>query len=51
MDKLNQDGNMLGRIGALAVIVAVCVGVAKVAGVRMCPLPSNGAACCTGEKH
>lgn len=43
-DKLNQDGNVLGRIGALAVIVATVVGLGRVCGVStgMCPLYSGG---------
>lgn len=40
MDKFNQDGNLLGRVGALAVIVAAVVGLSRLCGmgVGMCPL-------------
>jgi hypothetical protein len=30
MDKLNRDGNMLGRLCALALIVAAVVGIGRV---------------------
>jgi hypothetical protein len=36
MDKLNQDNNLLGRVGAIVVIVAVLWGLARVTGI--CPL-------------
>jgi FAD synthase len=36
MDKLNEDNNLLGRVGAIVVMIAVVWGVARVTGV--CPI-------------
>ena len=48
MDKINQDGNVVGRIGALAVIVAVAIGVAKISGVNLGFCPLLAGQCCDG---
>jgi hypothetical protein len=46
MDKLNADGNTIGRLGALAVIGLVVFGVGRICGGGMCPT-TQGAACCS----
>lgn len=40
--RINEDGNMLGRIAALAVIVVSLVSVARLCGVSQCPLGAGG---------
>jgi hypothetical protein len=51
MDKLNADGNMLGRVGALAVIVALVIGYGKATGTYMCPVAEGaGSSCCLPGK-
>ena len=47
MDKLNRDGNLLGRIGALLVIIAVGVGLGRLSGYTLCSM--GGGSCCSGE--
>ena len=48
MDKLNRDGNMLGRICALLVLVAVAAGVGKLSGYSLCAM--GGASCCSTSR-
>ena len=40
--RINEDGNMLGRVMALAVIVVSVVSVARLCGVSQCPLSAGG---------
>lgn len=42
MDKLNRDGNLLGRVCALAVIAVAVAGLSRVCGVEVCPMSSGG---------
>lgn len=44
MDKLNRDGNLLGRLCALAVIVAAVMGVGRITGYcpSACPFAGSG---------
>jgi hypothetical protein len=44
MSKLNSDGNLFGRLTALAVLVGMVVWVGRVCGVSVCPMGS-GLAC------
>jgi hypothetical protein len=44
-DTVNQDGNLIGRLGALAVIVVAVVGLGRVCGVNVCPVAAMGASC------
>lgn len=48
---MNEDGNVIGRVGALAVIVFAVWGVTRInAGkFRMCPVEKATLSCCTGE--
>ena len=47
--KIMEDGNLLGRLTALTLIIVAVVGVGRVSGVsgKMCP-PSGGG-CCGSE--
>jgi hypothetical protein len=59
-DTVNQDGNLLGRLGALAVIVASVVALGRVCGLsasicpmsssKMCPFSSKAAPAATQPK-
>lgn len=40
--RINEDGNLLGRITALAVIIASVVGVGRLCGVAQCPMSGGG---------
>lgn len=51
MSKLNQDGNLLGRLGAIAVLAAAGFGLHRLncgAG-EMCPLMKTDS-CCAGAE-
>ena len=44
-DTVNQDGNIIGRLGALAVIVVAVLGLGRICGMSgVCPL--SGAKTC-----
>jgi hypothetical protein len=46
MDKLNADGNFIGRLGALLVIAVAVVGLGRVAGMEgMCPVKAATGCC------
>ncbi len=48
MSKLNSDGNVIGRLGAIAVLVAVGFGLHRInCGGGMCPLMKTES-CCSG---
>ena len=50
--QMNQDGNVVGRLGAIAAIVAVLYGVHRInCSAGYCPLMQKqaSAACCMGE--
>ena len=49
--KIMEDGNLLGRITALTLIIVAVVGVGRLSGVssKMCP-PSGGGCCSTEAK-
>lgn len=50
MTKINEDGNLLGRFGALAVLVALGVMLNKVFCIRgTCPVSSKGKASAGAE--
>jgi hypothetical protein len=38
MAKLNEDGNLFGRLTALAALAAVLVWVGRLSGVSICPI-------------
>lgn len=40
MARFNEDGNLLGRVTALAVIVVAVVWVGRLCGVDVCPTGS-----------
>lgn len=50
MSKLNEDGNIIGRIGALALIAAAGFGLHRLncATGEMCPVIKTDS-CCAGE--
>jgi hypothetical protein len=37
-DTVNQDRNLIGRLGALVVIIAVVVGLGRLCGGGVCPM-------------
>jgi hypothetical protein len=45
MTKFNQDGNLLGRVCALAIIVAAVVGVGRVSGLTASCCATSGGHC------
>lgn len=48
MSKLNEDGNMLGRLGAVALLVAAGFGLHRIScDSGMCPLMKTDS-CCAG---
>ncbi|MDD5304562.1 MAG: hypothetical protein PHS14_15810 [Elusimicrobia bacterium] len=48
MSKLNEDGNILGRLGAIALIVAAGFGLHRLnCDAGMCPLMQTDS-CCAG---
>lgn len=50
MATMNEDGNVIGRVGALAVIALALWGVNRVmCGPEHCPMPRGGSSCCPGE--
>lgn len=51
MSKFNSDGNLLGRLGALALIVAAGFGLHRLnCDDGMCPLMKTDS-CCSGAAH
>ncbi len=48
---MNADGNVIGRLGALAVIVVTVWGVGRINAGKfaMCPVEKTSASCCMGE--
>lgn len=51
MDKLNADGNLIGRLGALVAIAAAIFVVGRVTGGNeMCPFSGGMKSCCMGAK-
>ena len=44
--RMNQDGNLFGRIAALAVIGITLFYGARVLGPQLCATESKGKACC-----
>jgi hypothetical protein len=42
--KILEDGNLLGRLTALALIIVAVVGVGRLSGTKMCP-PTGGGCC------
>lgn len=44
--RINQDGNLFGRIAALAVIGITLFYGARVIGPRVCPTQVQGKGCC-----
>jgi hypothetical protein len=53
MSKLNSDGNILGRLGAVVLLVAVGVGLHRLncATGDMCPLMRTDSCCAGAEGH
>lgn len=51
MSKLNSDGNIIGRIGAIALLAAAGFGLHRLnCGTEMCPLMKTDS-CCAGESR
>lgn len=51
MSQLNDDGNIIGRIGAIALIVAAGFGLHKIScDGGMCPV-MKADSCCSGMSH
>lgn len=53
MSQFNQDGNLLGRLGAVAVLVAAGFGLHRLncgAG-EMCPLMQTDSCCAGADDH
>jgi hypothetical protein len=53
MSKLNEDGNVIGRVGAIALIVAAGFGLHRLSNDGgMCPMmKTDSCSCCSGMKH
>ncbi len=52
MSKLNSDGNVIGRLGALALLIAAGFGLHRIncSTGEMCPLMKTDS-CCAGSDH
>lgn len=50
MSKPISDGNIIGRIGALALIVAAGFGLHRLNCAEMCPVVKTDS-CCSGAAH
>lgn len=51
MSKLNEDGNIIGRIGAVVLLVAAGFGFHRLScDAGMCPLMQTDS-CCSGGAH
>lgn len=42
--KILEDGNLLGRLTALTLIIVAVVGVGRISGTKACP-PAGGSCC------
>jgi hypothetical protein len=52
MSKLNSDGNVIGRIGALLVLIAAGFGLHRIScGGGMCPLMKTESCCAGADVH
>ena len=51
MNKLNGDGNLFGRITALAVLVAVIAGIGRICGISVCPMSSCSSCPASAAPH